>query len=201
MKFNKELNKYIQKYKKQIPPSYWFHYKSFKKIIKHCLVLQKDIQIHYSATDDSCCICLDNEHLMQTFCCKQNIHHICYINTVLYTSDLCPMCRKPISDYFAVQNALSIFDKYNMTILSLISNICLNIIKIENIYQEQLIHNSHILHKFCHINYIAVVKICKKILKLLHIDVRNYFENIMLKKNIIKKYTKQSLLSYLLKLI
>jgi hypothetical protein len=96
---------------------------------------------------------------------------------------------------------LSIFDKYNMTILSLISNICLNIIKIENIYQEQLVHNRHILHKFCHINYIAVEKICKKILKLLHIDVRNYFENIMLKKNIIKKYTKHSLLSYLLKLI
>ena len=39
--------------------------------------------------------------------------------------------------------------------------------------------------------------------KLLHIDVRNYFEKIMQKKNIMKIYknSKHSLLSYLLKLI
>jgi hypothetical protein len=203
MKFNKELNKYIHKYKIQIPVSYWFNYKFFKKSIKHILVLQNDLEKQDFVQDDNCFICLDNDHLMKTFCCKQNIHHICYIESVLHTSDLCPMCRNPVSDYFAKQDTLCVNDNYNMSILSLISNIYLNIIKIENIYHKHLIRNEHILHKFCHVNYIAVVKICKKILKLLHIDVWNYFSNIMQKKNIMKIYnnSKHSLLSYLLKLI
>ena len=98
---------------------------------------------------------------------------------------LCPLCRANIHEYIN-KKLETRRQKLDADILSLFSRIHLDIIKIENVYNRRLIINFITLQKYCHINYKAIIKICKKIKKSLHIDIVDYFTGMLNKKGIIK---------------
>ena len=185
MKFNRTLQGYITKYRYSIPPHFWFDYKKLKKQLKCIKNEFNDIINNNKPENDECCICLEGGKLMHMFCCKQYIHHKCLINVFAYSTVLCPLCRANVHEYMASKLETK-EQKFNAAILSLLSNIYINIIKIENIYNRKLITNPTILQKYCHINYTAIVKICKKIKKCLHIDIQDFYINIVNKNGIIK---------------
>lgn len=204
MKFSKELLNNIQKYKNYIPKEHWFNYKMFKKKLKH-LVLEHYLLIHQrnllNSKDnlndekykthmtnneyDECCICLESSNLMKTFCCHNYIHHHCLVHTFTYAGMNCPLCRTPIQESikFNPQNEQESLDA---GILSLISCIHLEMMRIHHIcnnqLKESLISRHHILKQFYNINMLAVTKICKKIDKQLHINIKPYFLNIIEKQ-------------------
>jgi hypothetical protein len=123
--------------------------------------------------------------LMQMFCCHQYIHHTCVMQLSACCGLLCPLCRANIHEYIN-KKLETRRQKLDADILSLFSRIHLDIIKIENVYNRRLIINFITLQKYCHINYKAIIKICKKIKKSLHIDIVDYFTGMLNKKGIIK---------------
>jgi len=236
MKFSKELNKNIQKYKNDIPKEYWFNYKLFKKklnaiVLKHYLIIHQrnlsriqDIpnilnisnisnisnipnisnisnisnipnisNKNTSILQDECCICLESKNLMKTFCCHNFIHHHCLVHTFAYSNENCPLCRAPIQDSIRF-NPTNLEESLDAEILSLISSVHLEMIKFYYVYNNQLIYRlsrkQNIIKTFYQINITAVTKICKKIDKHLHINIKPYFLDIVEKnkKTLIFKY-------------
>jgi len=186
MKFNKYLREHTLKYNKYINPNDWFAYKFIKKLIKKTVRQYPDFINTFPSYSDSesCCVCLDNENLMKTFCCHNYIHHKCMVHTLAFSTSGCPLCRSDIATAIKY-DATYPREKFDGDIISIISHIHLNILRIENICKSKLITNSKMLKKYKQINYTAVIKICKKINKYLHIDVRQYFKDIILKNKIL----------------
>ena len=189
MKFNKQLDKIITKYKYIIPPEHWFEYKKVKKLLKDATKVIK-FSLQYNPyqnnqnDDDCCCICLENNKLMRTFCCKNLIHHICLMQVLTSPVSSCPICRSHILKVLChdINNPKNVFDA---KILSLVSTIQLNINKIEQVSNSKIIKNPQLHDLYRKNNYLAVVKICKKIEKQLHINIKDYFISVMKKNNIL----------------
>ena len=149
MKFNRTLRGYITKYRYTISPQFWFDYKMLKKQLKHIKKGFHDINDNnINQENDECCICLEGGPLMQMFCCKQYIHHKCLVHVFASSTILCPLCRANVHEHMTSKLETN-EQKYNAAILSLLSNIYINIIKIENIYNRNLITNPVILQKYC----------------------------------------------------
>jgi len=183
MKFNKKLLSVIEKYKKHIPPQHWFDYKRLKKLLKDAYALKSSSKDPYNDRnndEDICCICLENDNLMKTFCCHNTIHHTCFVKVLCQTIAKCPMCRAPIEKTLIYHNDA---ECYNSKIIGLISVIQLNINKIEDIYKKKLVPKKY-LRKYCYYNYTAIVKITKKIDKYLHTNIKEHFREIIKNKNI-----------------
>lgn len=181
MKYNKQLRNNIEKYKEHIIPQYWFDYKDMKKKIKIISQKYKNILFNNEQSEEVCFICMDdnkNKKFMKTFCCNQYVHHTCNIEALSKCNFSCPMCRKNIYENtsYYINND---YNKLNYDVLALLSNIQLNIIKIENVYMKKLIINEKIMKRFCEINYISILKICKKIKKYINIECWDYFEKII----------------------
>jgi hypothetical protein len=173
----------IAKYRHCILSEHWFEYKFIKKCINNAKEYHPDI----IDESEECCICLENKQLMHMLCCKQPIHYTCLLQTIAY-NESCPLCRSNVFEYILHNQK-----HFDAQILSLLSHIQLNIMKIQRIVNMKLIKNPMILEKYCHINYTAVIKICKKIRKKLDIDVSQYFIEFMHKTNVLKcKETKQT---------
>jgi hypothetical protein len=199
MKFSKELNKNIQQYKNIIQKEYWFNYKLFKKklksiILKHYLLLNQRnlINITYLNTCnvtltnhddvseiDECCICLESNNLMKTFCCHNYIHHHCLVHTFTYSNIYCPLCRAPLQDSIKF-NPANTEESLDSEILSLISSVHLELIKIHYLCNNQLRTLKPTISKtYYNINMTAVIKISKKIDKHVHTRIKPYFSNII----------------------
>jgi len=139
------------------------------------------VQDNYVVTDDECCICLESSNLMKTFCCHNYIHHHCLVHTFTYSSINCPLCRSPIQNSIKF-NPSSLQESLDADILSLISSLHLELMKIYHVCNNQLkftLAKQNILQQFYQINMTAVSKICKKIDKHLHINIKPYFLNIV----------------------
>jgi hypothetical protein len=181
MKFNKKLIRVIEKYQKHIDLQYWFDYKRLKKMLKDAYALKrKDVCEHINECEDMCCICLDNDNLMKTFCCHNTIHHTCFVKVLCSTIAKCPMCRAPMEKTLMYHTDI---ECYNSKIIALICVIQLNINKIESVYKKKLVPQKY-LRKYCYYNYMAVVKITKKIDKYLHTNIKDHFMQIVKDKNI-----------------
>jgi hypothetical protein len=195
MKFNKELNNHIQKYKNDIPNTYWFDYKFIKKHLKHIVLRFKECIENPIITevDDCCCICLENSNVMKLFCCDNYIHHICLLECMTRVSNECPLCRNDLIHYIKSPWYLHSDNiNYNIEIIKILSNIHLNIIKIEHIISSKMI-SKNIIQNYINANYLAIIKICKKVDKNLKLNCKQYFINIMNKNKIILyKPTKKS---------
>lgn len=185
MKFNRTLQGYITKYSYSISPQHWFDYKMIKKQLKRIKKEFPNANNNNNQENNECCICLEEGKLMQLFCCKQYIHHKCLVHVFASSTILCPLCRANVHEHITSKLETN-EQKYNVAILSLLSNIYINILKIENIYNRKLITNPIVLEKYCNINYTAIIKICKKINKCLHIDILDFYLNIINKNGIIK---------------
>lgn len=173
MKFNKTIENYKREYRHKIPACYWFDYKFIKKLIKKAVA-------KYIENNDNkeCCICLENDNnLMITFCCNQNIHHTCFVHSLVFSSSPnCPLCRRDIVK--AMQyNSTNIKQTFDASVNSIISHIHLNLMKVKNVCDKKLISNPLILKKYKQITHLALTKICKKLNKQLHIDTKEYFLN------------------------
>jgi hypothetical protein len=187
MKFNKQLTNYIQKYKNDISDTFWFDYKFIKKHLKNILLRYKECIENPIITDvdDCCCICLENSNVMKLFCCDHYIHHVCLLECITRVSNECPLCRNDLIHYIKSPWYLHRYDaNYNIEIIKLLSNIHLNIIKIENIIQRKFILKS-VIQKYINANHLAIIKICKKVDKHLKLNCKQYFINIMNKNKII----------------
>ncbi len=190
MKFNKQLDAVKNRYKCVIPIDQWFEYKKIKKLLKNASYIIKN-KIKYNPyavqvpVEDCCCVCLENDKLMKMFCCNNVIHHVCLIQVLTSSVMSCPMCRSNLQKVIAYEQDQAI-QQLDATILSLISVIHLNINKIEDTYKSRVISNAKLMKIYSYWNYMAVIKICKKIEKQLHLkDLRTHFMNIMQKKNIL----------------
>lgn len=183
MKFNKRLQKIVNQYKKHIPHEYWFNYKSFKKILND---ITKIKPIHTMQDNEDCCVCLENNNLMNTFCCQNKIHHVCLFRVLASDIASCPMCR---ADIYTVLKFKNETDYYNARIISLISMIQLSINRIETIIRQGTMKEKYI-RKFSEYNRIAVIKMCKKIDKNLHINCKPFFAELMNKHGILKENDK-----------
>lgn len=179
MKFNKTIQKYKVQYSNKIPTHYWFDYKHIKKLIKQT-------NSYESVSQDECCICLEsNTNLMTTFCCHQNIHHTCFVHTMAFSkAPLCPLCRADIANaiQYDKDNTKQVFDA---NIISIISYIHLNMMKIKDVCEKKLIQNTELMKKYKKINHTALIKICKKMNKHLHVNTVQYFLDTKAYKNII----------------
>jgi hypothetical protein len=187
MKFNKELEDYINKYKKYINADKWFSYKKFKKQLKSIIFKYPDIIKNiknniYNYDNEECCICLENKNLMKTFCCHNYIHHKCLVHSLTYSNSYCPLCRSIINRTINC-NINDNKERFDAEILGLVSNIHLNIINIETYYYNNRVSNK-ILNEYIKINKKAIIKICKKIDKRLGINIRDYFIKIIENKKI-----------------
>ncbi len=190
MKFNKKLKEYIQKYKDTIKDDkMWFNYKIAKKTINKILRTYPEFEgyILNPGSQEACCICLDNKDMMKTLCCKNYVHHRCLLHTIIYCNSSCPLCRQDIiNTYFnrnVVRESMTDEQRFHIDVLSLLSTIHLNIMHTETVYNK--IQNIKIRERYCAINYMAVIKIAKKIHKYLHIDVVDYYLQLMRKKDIL----------------
>jgi len=186
MKFNKYMRYHIVKYNKYINQKAWFDYKFIKKQIKR-IMRQYPMYINsftYYSDNDSCCVCLESDNLMMTFCCHNYIHHKCLVHTLAFSTPGCPLCRTDIAKAIKC-NATEPREKFDADIISIISHIHLNIMRVENIIQQKLITSSKVLKMYKKMNYTAVTKICKKFNKYLHIDVRQYFKDFVEKHAIL----------------
>lgn len=206
MKFCKELKRHMDFYyiHNCIPYQYWFGYKKYKKCLKQIKALY-EIEPHSSDLLSQCCICLEsNTPMMKTFCCNNSIHHQCFIESILHTSTHCPLCRIDVTKFFT-EPAKNQQDHLNYNVLSLISNIYLDIIKIENICTNMFILGKTVRQHYIQLNYIALTKICKKIQKYTIINLKDYFINIINKRNILPEHMcatgKKPLFKKLLKFI
>jgi hypothetical protein len=205
MKFCKELKRHMDFYhiNNRVPYQYWFEYKKYKKCLKQIKGLN---EIEPYDTDlPECCICLEsNTPMMKTFCCNNCIHHQCFIESILHTSTCCPLCRIDVTKFFT-EPARDNQERLNYDVLSLISNIYLNIIKIENVCTNMLIIDKTVRQHYIQLNQIALTKICKKIKKYTNIDLKEFFINIINKHGILPKHMcvtrKKSLFKKLLKFI
>lgn len=173
-----------------------------KKRIKNIKGLYQDIIKQDRDTEEICFICLENgqsQRLMQTFCCKQNIHHTCYMNLLAKYAFSCTICKHDINDYY--NTYADDYNRYNSDVLSLLSFIQLNIMNIEKVYQK--IQNDKIKKVFCEVNNIALNKICKKIHKYIDVNCKEYFNNMIQKNNIIniKAKPKKSLINAFIKCV
>lgn len=193
MKFSKALQQHVHQYYTNdfIPIEYWFQYKKYKKILntikKHNLELYRDF-----GDGTECCICLEtNVPMMQTFCCHNLIHHKCFIQSILSTSTACPLCRTDVVQFFRQQPKTN-EECVNYNVLALISNIYLDIIKIEDVCNNMLIVSEKIRQHYIQLNYTALTKICKKIKKYTSIDLKDYFIDIINKHNILPKHMSTS---------
>jgi hypothetical protein len=186
MKFNKNLDRIKQKYEYIIPQEHWFEYKRCKKLLKEILKIINNDPYNNTSLDseDCCCICLESNNLMRTYCCKAYIHHTCLLQVLISHIPACPMCRADIPKIISydINNPRQILDA---KILSLLSIIQLNINKIEQIYNSKIIKNSKLLAKYKTFNYTAVIKISKKIDKHLHMNIKTFFTNVMKKHNVL----------------
>lgn len=194
MKFNKVLNKHIEEYKHIVPSVYWFEYKKIKKLLNKVLEIQKHITPAITDTSVSesadCCICLENTApMMQTFCCHNVIHHKCIVDSILHTSITCPLCREDFQQYFKNPPTTRCQAAIDCNVLSMISWIYLNIMKIENVWKHNWITDEKIKQHYITQNYTALIKICKKIKKCINIDLQDYFLDIVKKHKILPEYT------------
>ena len=193
MKFHKTLCKNSHKYRLHILPDFWFEYKNMKKHINRIKTTYPSLITNTEKqTDDECCICLEQEQLMNMICCNQNIHYTCFMKNIMYNTT-CPLCRSDIATIN--KNKQTEKHYFDAEILSLLSNIQLNILKVETVYAKKLIANTRIMKKYCHLNYLAVMKTCKKIKKHLHIDVLQYFTDIMSTHCILQLYNEKDTVS------
>lgn len=114
------------------------------------------------------------------------IHYTCFIDVIMKSSHLCPLCRADTGQYFACcGTALARYEQhFDSKILEIISLILLSIMRIENISQSVTLHHK-VLQKYKEINYVAVIKIAKKVHKYLKVDVREYLITAMKKKDIL----------------
>jgi hypothetical protein len=201
MKFNKEFDKAIyaiNRDKSVIPKHYWFDYKQLKKMLKNII---KTAQSPRSHTGDECCICLESTApMMQTFCCHNCIHHKCLVDSLMYSSSNCPLCRTSFKPFFADME-VSLKERADARILSMIIYIYLNILKIENVSKGNLIKDASIRRKYIYLNRTAVTKICKKIHKKLKIDLKDYFLGVLQKRNIMVPFPVKEEYSFLKKMI
>lgn len=187
MKFNKLLRQYIAKFEKDVPELRWFNYKGIKKRIKYLMETYPDICASNKLIQDNdgCCICLERTGcMMNTFCCNNAIHYSCFIDVVHKTSHLCPLCRKNNAEYFMNNGLVGPQQHFDAKILEIISTIMLNIMNIEHL-SKIITKNHKIIRKYRELNFVAVVKIAKKIHKYLNIDIREYIALIMKKNNIL----------------
>jgi hypothetical protein len=178
MKFGKEYSKYIIKIKEIDNRIVYVDYKNLKKLIKNIIENYSDIITYNSNiiynTDDECCICLDNKNLMKTFCCHNYIHYTCFIDSMMNCSQSCPYCRCNLKDSIKYKNKL---EEYDACIISLLSVIHIYLYDIERYCKNNSIKDYDTLVKYKQLNYIAIIKICKKINKKLNIDCKKYFIN------------------------
>ena len=192
MKFNKRLTKIIDKYQKDISPEFWFNYKACKKLLNDLINIRSqtpcvsfgvksDEKKDDEYDEDTCCICLQDDNLMKTFCCNNYIHHLCLFRVLTSSNASCPICRADIHKVLAYKNE---HDYYNAKVISFVSIIQLNITRIEELIKLKVIKEKHI-DIFTNYNQIAVLKICKKIDKNLHINSKQYFQEYMKKSNIL----------------
>lgn len=188
MKFNKTLTEQIRKYETDIPVLLWFNYKDIKKRIKYLRRLYPDIGSSETNSEDCCCICLEQTgNMMHTFCCNHPMHYQCFIEAQMKSSELCPLCRNNNGDYFGTccrKPLVTQKQHFDAKILEIISMIILNIMRIENICRVITI-NHKIMLKYREVNYVAVVKIAKKINKYLKVDLREYLLSVMRRTNIL----------------
>lgn len=200
MKFNKKLNKIVEKNKLYIPYDFWFNYKGFKKVLNDIKRLNKAEQKEIASdTEDCCCICLENDNTMQTFCCKNCIHHTCLFRVLSSNIASCPICR---ADIYKVLKFTNEREYYNAKVISLISMIQLNINRIEDVVRQKYIFNHKYMKIFIQYNRLAIIKMCKKIDKNLHISCKQYFIDVMDKHGILKAETRpHSLLERLYSLL
>ena len=136
-----------------------------------------------SYSSSICCICFENDNLMKTFCCHNEIHHTCFVQCMAFCSSSCPLCRTEIVQAIKC-DPNNKKEKFDTEIISLISNIHLNIMNIESVCREFKI-KSKFLQKYKKMNQNAILKICKKVKKYLHIDIKQYFLDFMNKNKII----------------
>jgi hypothetical protein len=180
MRFDEKLRTYIMRYRDDIHQEYWFEYKSLIKRIASMLRKYSDID-QYVCQDKSedCCICLENGKLMRTFCCHNHIHHKCLIDSIISVSEKCPICRKDCLQFFdsSTYHTKSLEEQFNLDILSIISLIYLNILRIEKYINHNMPNNDPLTQKYSHINYIAIQKICEKIETFLHINVQDLLKH------------------------
>jgi len=175
MKFGKELGTYILKYKDYICGDKWFNYKIVKKIIKNISIIYPNIinnikTYKYNYDNEECCICLENRNLMQTFCCHNYIHHNCLVKSLAFSNPQCPLCRITIKKVL-LYNVRDKKESFDSEILSLIGRLYQEIEKIKSCNKE-LIKNKNIIKIYKDINLKAIIKICKKIKKMLAIDIK-----------------------------
>lgn len=191
MLFNKELNANISKYKKYIDTDKWFEYKKLKKIIKYISIRYPNIINNiknniYNYENEECCICLENNNLMKTFCCHKYIHHKCLVHTLSFSNSCCPLCREIINKMI-ICNLDDDKEEFDTKILSLISIIHINIIKIENYILYNKVTKNRIIREYKIVNYKAIIKMCKKIDKKLGLNIKSYFIEVINKNKFINE--------------
>lgn len=190
MKFNKKINKIAEKYHYYIPYEYWFNYKGFKKILKDILQIRLNyvmMNIQDCNNEDCCCVCLENDNLIKTFCCKNSIHHVCLFRVLSSDIGNCPMCRAELLKVLKFSNNREFYDA---KIISLISIIHININNIEAFIKRKVIKEKY-LPIYIEYNRQAIVKMCKKIDKNLHINCQPFFIELMNKHGILIEQTKK----------
>jgi hypothetical protein len=176
MKFGKELKSFIQS-QHNINNDYWFEYKFIKKELKNIVINYPNIinnikTYKYNYDNNECCICLENKNLMKLFCCQNFIHHNCLVNSLAFCNTNCPLCRKTIQNVLTYHKN-NIKECFDIEILSLISIIHKNIIKIEEYCKYNA--DNKFIKDYKKLNYKAIIKICKKIKKSIAIDLNDYF--------------------------
>lgn len=195
MKFNKELDEYKKRYIKYISNDKWFNYKYVKKVLKYTIVYYSNVinniknNVYNYDNNEECCICLENDNLMRTFCCHNYIHHKCLVHSLTYSKSTCPLCRSPIEKVIK-NNKNDEKEGFDTVIIRLLSNMHLNIMNIE----EFCINNKldkKIISVYKRINYKAIIKICKKINKRIGINIKEYFINLIEKRKILIVETPQ----------
>lgn len=183
MKFNKKFKTIIDKHEKYIPRELWMKYKDLKKLLHEIILLRPSQDTSSLDADDCCCICLENDNLMKTFCCNNFIHEMCLFKVLSSNIPCCPFCRANISEVLKYKNDSQY---YYIRVLSLISILQINIIAIESIIKQNIISQKYV-PVFCQYNQLAIIKISKKIDKHLHIKCKDYFIDIIKKNRIISK--------------
>lgn len=188
MKFNKKLYKIEEKYHYYIPYEYWFNYKGFKKILKDILQIKLNYvtNIEDCNNEDCCCVCLENDNLIKTFCCKNKVHHLCLFRVLSSNIASCPMCR---ADLFKVLKSGNNIEYYHSKVISIISIMYLNIDKIETIIKNKAIKEKYV-PIYIEYNRLAIIKMCKKIDKNLHINCKPFFIDLMNKRGILIEQAK-----------
>jgi len=190
MKFAKTFAKKIVQYQEHIPYHFWFNYKYFKKRLKIIINQYADIiekRKHHCANEENeCCVCLQSNDLMKTFCCHQYIHHVCLVHTLTFGNALCPLCRTKIDTVISF-NSNDREESLDSDILSIVSYMYIDFMRFSSIFRRSLIYNEKMAYDFYTTNLTALDKICKKIDKHLAINTREHFSRLVEKDKLTVK--------------